>query len=629
VRAVVRACVLAAGVGLVLPAHASTPPSLAQVRDLADLSIEELSQIEVTSVSRRAEPLRESPASVYVITADEIRRSGALTLPEALRLAPNLEVARFNSSGYLVSARGFNSVNASNKLLVLIDGRSLFTPQFNSVLWDQEQVLLADVDRIEVISGPGGTLWGANAVNGVINVITKSAADTQGGLVQLAGGNFERRAAVRWGGRLGDVGAYRAYVLGFGEDSTRIRGGGDAHDDWHGGQAGFRADVRAGDDAFTFEGNAYDNRVDTPAGERYGGNVQGRWTRGLGAAGQVEVQAYYDEQDRRDEPAGGFVREESRTLDVQAQHSFDMGERHRIVWGLGNRSWRDRFVNTGNPFVLDPQAQTLNLANVFVQDTITLARNVRLVLGTKFEHSSFSGWAVMPNVRLGVDVAPGHFVWAAVSRAVRPPSRLERDLTWPGVFPTSPAFQSEKVVAYEAGWRAQLALRATASVSVFYNDYSDLRTTTPTATQTFGNALEGHTYGIEAWGSVSPLPGWRIDPGVTLLHKDFHLKPGEVDISGTQTVLGHDPAHQWFVRTFIDLPRDVQLYAGLRRIAALTDVEVPAYTEAELRIAWRVTPALELSLAGYDLLHVRHAEASIPPVQEIPRRVRAMARWTF
>jgi iron complex outermembrane receptor protein len=625
-----RTLAAATSLGLALSAHASAAPSLAQVRDLADLSIEELSQIEVTSVSRRAEPLRESPASVYVITADEIRRSGALTLPEALRLAPNLEVARFNSSGYVISARGFNSINASNKLLVLIDGRSVFTPLFNSVVWDQEQVLPADVERIEVISGPGGTLWGANAVNGVINVITKGAADTQGGLVEVAGGSFERRGAARWGGRLGDAGTYRAYVLGFGEDATRIRGNGDAHDDWNGAQAGFRADLRLGGDAVTLQGAAYDNRVDTPAGKRHGGNLEGRWTRSLGAAGQVEVQAYYDEQDRRDEPvAGGLVREESRTFDVQAQHSFDAGERHRIVWGFGNRAWRDRFVNTSNPFVLDPEAQSLNLANVFVQDTIALASGVRLIVGTKFEHSSFSGWAVMPNVRVGIDAAPGHFVWAAVSRAVRPPSRLERDLTFPGFLPTSPGFESEKVVAYEAGWRAQLALRATASVSVFYNDYTDLRTTTPTATQTFGNALEGHTYGVEAWGSVSPLPGWRIDPGVTLLHKESRVKPGEVDISGTQTVLGHDPAHQWFLRTFVDLPHDVQLYAGLRRIAALSDVGVPAYTEAELRVAWRATPALELSLAGYNVLHERHAEASIPPVQEIPRSVRAMVRWTF
>jgi iron complex outermembrane receptor protein len=464
----------------------------------------------------------------------------------------------------------------------------------------------------------------------VINVITTPAADTLGGLVELAAGSFERRAAARWGGRLGDAGAYRAYVLGFDEDSTRIRGNGDANDDWHGGQAGFRADLRAGENGFTVQGDAYDSRIDASDARRHGGNVQGRWTRALGTAGRLEVQAYFDEQNRRDEPpGGGVVLEESRTFDVQAQHVLDVGERHRIVWGLGNRTWRDRFVNTSNPFVLDPESQTLNLANVFVQDTIAVARNVRLILGTKFEHSSFSGWVVMPNVRVGVDAAPGHYVGAAVSRAVRPPSRLERDLTFPGAFPTSPQFRSEKVVAYEAGWRAQLAPRATVSVSLFYNDYTDLRTTTPTATQTFGNALEGHSYGIEAWGSVSPLPGWRIDPGLTLLHKDFHVKPGEVDIAGTQTVLGHDPAHQWFVRTFVDLPRDLQLYAGLRRIGALSDVRVPAYTEAEVRIAWRATPALELSLAGFNLLHERHAEASNPPVQEIPRSVRAMLSWTF
>lgn len=603
---------------------------VASARDLADLSIEELSQIEVTSVSKRAEPLAESPAAIYVLTGDEIQRSGATTLPEALRLAPNLEVARLNSSNYLVTARGFNSVNASNKLLVLIDGRSVFTPLFNSVLWDQQQVMLDDVDRIEVISGPGGTLWGANAMNGVINVITKPAAETRGGIVDVSAGSFGQQGAARWGGKLGDAGAWRGYVMASGQDSTRLRDDGDANDDWRGRQAGFRADLRTAAGAITVQGDAYDNHVDTPQGKRDGFNMLGRWTREFGGAGQLEVQAYYDEQNRQDLPLeGGITEERSRTVDVQVQHAFDLGERQKIVWGAGNRTWRDRFVNTSNPFVLDPVSQTVNLANVFAQDTIAVTRRVSVTLGSKFEHSSFSGWAIMPSARVGVEVAPGQFAWAAVSRAVRPPSRLERDLTWPGVLSTSPQFRSEKLVAYEAGWRAQLAPRATLSVSLFYNDYSDLRTTTPTATQTFGNALEGHTYGVETWGSVSPLAGWRLEPGVTLLHKDFHVKPGEVDISGTQTVLGHDPAHQWFVRSYVDLPHNVQLFTALRKIGSLEDVGVPGYLEAELRLAWRATRDLELSIAGLDLLHERHAEASAPPVYEIPRRVRAMVRWTF
>jgi len=622
----VVACVVAS----VAPSHASAQGA----RDLADLSLEELSQIQVTSVSRRPEALGQSAAAIYVITADEIRRSGAATLPEALRLAPNLEVARYSSQGYLISARGFNSVNASNKMLVLIDGRSVFTPFFNSAFWDQQAVMLADVERIEVISGPGGTLWGANAVDGIINVITRPSAATQGGIVDVQAGDFLQRGQARYGTRLGDSGFIRAYALGFGQGHTFLPGGVDARDDWQGASTGFRADLDTAAGAFVLQGDAYRNRVDTPSGRRTGGNLLGRWSAQLSARSHVEVQAYYDQQDRHDnapDPQTGYVIERVRTFDIQAQQTLILGA-HQMVWGLGHRAWEDRFVNAVNPFVLDPESQSVSLTNVFVQDTYAARDDLKLTAGIKLEYSSFSGWAVMPSVRAGWQATSRDFVWAAVSRAVRPPSRLERDLTFPGFFGPSPEFTSEKLVAYEAGWRAQLAPRATAAVSVFYNDYSDLRTTSLVPTDLpgrFRNDLEGHTYGIEAWGSFSVLPWWRLDPGMTLLHKDFHLKPGAVDISGPQTVLGHDPAHQWFLRSYMDLPGNTELYIGLRRIGALADVGVPGYVEADVRVAWQVRPDLQVSLAGQNLLHARHAEASQPPIQEIPRQAYLGLRWTF
>ena len=603
---------------------------VAVTRDLGDLSIEELSQIQVMSVSKRAEPLSQSPAAIYVISGEDIRRSGATSLPEALRLAPNLDVARVNASTYVISARGFNSVNSSNKLLVLIDGRSIFTPLFNSVLWDQQDVPLGDVERIEVISGPGGTLWGANAVNGVINVITRAAGESQGGLLDAKAGNFTQRADARWGGKLGESGSYRAYVTAFRYDDTRLAAGANARDAWHGKQAGFRSDFTAYDSAFTVQGDVYDNQVDDTDGTRNGGNLLGRWSKALAGGGNVEVQAYYEHVARAERPGEGlYLSQRSQTFDLQLQHSFAFADRHQVVWGLGQRTWRDLFVNAINPFVLDPERQTVNLSNAFVQDTVALAPDVKLVLGTKLEHSSFSGWALMPNVRLGWQATPRDFLWAAVSRAVRPPSRLERDLTFPGLLPTSPQFRSEKVVAYEAGWRSQLAAQATASVSLFYNHYTDLRTTTPTATQTFGNALEGNSYGVEAWASFHPVHWWRIDPGVSVLGKNFHVKPGQVDIAGPQTVLGHDPAQQYFVRSYFDLARDVQLFASLRKIAALPGIDVPHYVEADLRLAWQATRDLELAITGANLLHPRHAEASEPPVHEIPRSVYAGVRWTF
>jgi iron complex outermembrane receptor protein len=603
------------------------------LRELGDLSLEELSQVEITSVSKRVEPLSQAPAAVYVITSDDIDRSGATSLADALRLAPNLEVARVNSQTYNISSRGMNSVNASNKLLVLVDGRTVYTPLFSSVFWDQQDVMLADVDRIEVISGPGGTLWGSNAMNGVINVITKSSADTQGGLVDVRAGDFVQRGEGRYGGRIGDVGTYRVYGLGFDEGSTRRSDGSSGMDSWRGKQGGFRTDLAALGSAFTFQGDIYENRIDSPGGRRDGGNVLGRWTKTL-PNGSFVVQAYYDQQDRRVADAGGGASfERTRTFDIEAEHVMNVGV-HQIVWGAGQRNWNDRFTNTINPFVLMPASETLSLTNLFAQDTIALTDAVKITVGSKFEYSTFSGWEVMPNVRAGWRVNDGNFVWAAVSRAVRPPSRLERDLTAPGIVNPSLDFVSEKLVAYEAGWRAQLSRRASLSASLFYNDYDDLRTTKPNPATvlpvTFGNGWEGHTYGADVWGSVSPAAWWRIDGGVELLRKDFHLKPGEQDIAGVQTVLGHDPRHQLFLRSYMDLGPDVDLFVGLRHIDALSDVHVPSYFEADVRVAWHVTRRLELSLAGRNLVHRFHAEAfGDGTINEIPRSVSAGIRWAF
>lgn len=603
------------------------------LRDLSDLSLEELSQVEITSVSKRPEPLSQAPAAVYVITSDDIRRSGATTLPEALRLAPNLEVARVDAQTYNISSRGMNSVNASNKLLVLIDGRSIYTPFFSSVFWDQQSVMLADLERIEVISGPGGALWGSNAMNGVVNIITKSSADTQGGLVDAKLGDFVERGSGRWGGRLGDLGTYRGYALGFGQGHTDLATGGSAMDDWRGTQAGFRADLSALASGFTVQGDIYNNLIDTPGGRRSGGSLLGRWNKRLGDTSSLSVQTYYDQQDRVVPAATGGSAERLRTFDIEAEHVFAIGSNQQFVWGAGQRSWQDRFVNTANAFVLQPESQTLSLTNLYGQDTIGFSDALKVTIGSKFEYSSLSGWALMPNVRAGFAADAKNFLWAAISRAVRSPSRLERDLTAPGIVNPSPDFQSEKLIAYEAGWRSQPLSRATISVSLFYNDYTDLRTTKPAPVTilpvTFGNGWEGHAYGVDAWASYSPLAWWRLDAGVELLRKSFHLKPGEIDIAGMQTVLGHDPGHQIFVHSYMDLAHDVELFVGLRQVGSLPDVGVPSYFEADVTLGWRVTPRLELSLAGQNLLHARHAEAIAPPSFEIPRSVYLGARWSF
>jgi len=621
---------LVALVAAFLPCHAATAQSL---EELGRLSIEELANVEITSVSKRAEPLSEAAAAVYVISGDEIRRSGVTSLPEALRLAPNLEVARVDSRSYAISSRGLNSVNASNKLLVLIDGRSIYTPFFSSVFWDQQTLMLDDIERIEVISGPGGTLWGSNAVNGVVNIITRKSADTQRGLVDAKAGDFEQRVAARWGGEVGS-GTYRAYALGFREGNTHLAGDGSAMDKWHGKQAGFRTDQPAFEGALTVQGDLYENVVDTPDGRRSGGNVLGRWSKPLGAEGAVELQAYYDEQNRSDVGmAGGTAVNHVRTLDFEGQHSFAAGGRQQVVWGGGYRTWNDEFRNTTNPFVLMPPKETLHLGNLFAQDTVDLRDDLKLTFGAKVEYNSFSHFAFMPSGRIGWRADARNFFWAAIARAVRPPSRLERDLTAPGIVDTSPNFRSEKLVAYEAGWRAQPLPNASVSVSAFYNRYDDLRTTSPAPATvlpvTFGNGLEGHTYGVDVWASYSPLAWWRLDPGFELLRKDFHLKPGEADIAGMQTVLGHDPGHQVFVKSTMDLPHDTELYVALRQVGSLPDISVGSYFEADVRFAWRATPALELSLVGQNLVHPYHAETTAPPVHEIPRSLYLGVRWSF
>jgi iron complex outermembrane receptor protein len=605
------------------------------IEDLRNLSLEQLGNIEITSVSLRPEPLSQAPAAIYVISSEDIRRSGALTLPEALRLAPNLEVARVSSQNYTISARGFNSVNASNKLLVLIDGRSIYTPFFSSVFWDQQQLLLDDVERIEVISGPGGTIWGSNAVNGVINIITKNSRDTQGGLVDLAYGSFDKRGAARWGGSVADLGTYRAYGLGFFEGDTRVlKTGESAHDSWHGKQAGFRSDLNALSGALTLSGDIFDNTLDNPHGRNRGGNITSLWTKPLAGGAGVSIEAYYDRQHRfLSALTGGGLVNQLDTFDARVQHNFQPWARHEVVWGVGERVWADRFVNTANPFVLIPSAETISLSNLFGQDTISLAEDLKLTVGSKFEYSTFSGFEIMPSARLGWLAQPGNFFWLALSRAVKPPSRLDRDLQARGITVPSSYFRSEKLIAYEAGWRATLMPEATISTSLFVNHYDDLRITAPAPTgglpAMLTNGMSGYTYGADIWGDYRPLPWLRLSPGLSLLRKRLQVDPGKTDIAGFQTSAGHDPGHQVFLKSYVDLPNNIELYAALRHVGALDDVGIPAYFEMDANIAWHATPNLELSLAGFNLLHEKHAEAFATPTLAIPRSVYARLRVRF
>src|SRR3989475_1722694 len=429
--------------------HAAAAPS-----ELTELSLEELMNVEVTSVSKKAEPLSNAAASVYVITREDIRRYGATSIPEILRLAPNLQVARVSASQYAISARGFNSTSA-NKLLVLIDGRTVYTPLFSGVFWDVQDTMIEDIERIEIISGPGGTLWGSNAVNGVINIITRQSQDTKGALVSLGEGTEERGAGVRYGAKLGEDATFRIYGKGFYRDNT-VRGDGtNVQDSWKKGQVGFRTDWGRGSDAFTLQGDGYTGTI-AQVGDNAsisGANLLGRWNRTLQDGSALKVQAYFD-RTRRVVP--GTFGELLDTYDIDAQHRFQWGTRNEIVWGGCYRLMHDAVTNSAVLAFL-PNVKSLQLINVFLQDSIALREHLQLTVGTKLESNSQTGWEVQPNARLAWKVRDDTLLWSAVSRVVRTPSRVDRDFFTPAPlqFNGGPDFKSEKLIAYEIGYRGQ------------------------------------------------------------------------------------------------------------------------------------------------------------------------------
>lgn len=616
---------LALSVSLPAPGALASTPAL--VEDLRSLSLEELANIEVTSVFKRAEPVSHTPASAYVITREDIRRSGALTLPDALRLAPNLMVARMNSRDYAVSSRGFNTYQLSNKLLVLIDGRSIYTPLHAGVFWDEQQVMLEDVERIEVISGPGGTVWGANAVNGVINVITRSARDTQGGLAAVDAGSYESRGAFRYGGALGETGAWRGYGMGLQTGETETPSGVGRDDGWQGRQAGFRTDWGSGGDDFTVQGDLYENTYD-PDGTNSGGNLLGRWTRDLGADSSLTLQGYYN-RSLRQIPG---LKDSVDTGDVEARHNRRIGDRHKLVWGAGYRYTREVFDNDLNIFVIEPEADSLHIANVFAQDSIALTEALELTLGVKYEYSSLSGAEPMPSARLAWQIDERHMLWTAVSRAVRTPSRIDRELEAPGILDDAgDDFDSEDLIAYEFGYRGRPADRVSVSATLYYHDYDDLRVLTinEDGRLQFDNAQSGSTHGLEAWGDYRVTDRWRLAAGINVFRKDLELEPGATEIAINQHQ-GNDPEHQLFLRSALDITDDVELDAVLRWIDSLPNPDIDAYTALDVRLAWQATERVELSLVGRNLLDSEHLETGTEGERgEIPRSVYLGAKVRF
>lgn len=594
--------------------------------------------IEVTSVSKRPERLSETASAIQVITHEDIRRSGATSLPEALRLAPNLQVAQVNASQWAVSARGFNNVLA-NKLLVLIDGRTVYTPLYAGVSWDVQNPPLETIDRIEVISGPGGTLWGANAVNGVINVITRSADETQGLYIEGgAGTELTAFGDVRYGGQLSSNVHARGYVEAFGRGSTALADGTDVEDDWELQQGGFRLDAMpSAKSQLTWQFDIYNSRPnpdgDTPVVAQ-GGNTLARWSRAISERSDFRLQVYYDRAYR--DFQNGFT-EDLATYDVDWQHRFPLGNRQELIWGVGIRLMDHETENLPN-FEFLPSHKTLQLYSAFIQDAIILAPDRwRLTLGSKFEHNSYTGLEVQPSGRLAWTPNRQHTVWAAVSRAVRTPSRIDRDFVLsiaPGVpFFAGGDFESEEVLAFELGWRVQPNSRMQLSLATFYNEYDDLRSAEPGPPPlgipiTIQNGVQGHTYGAEVAAIYQVTDRWRLRGGYTFLRKDLSLKPGSNDLNNASAE-SNDPEHQLLIQSTADLPGRLEWDAVLRFVDELPDPELSSYFGLDLRLAWHATRRLELSIVGQNLLQDRHAEfipASAPP-REIERSVYGKITW--
>jgi iron complex outermembrane recepter protein len=616
---------------------APSPASMATLSELRSLSLEELMNVEVVSVSRRPERLAEAASAIQIITAEDIRRSGATSLPEALRLAPNLQVAQVNGSQWAISARGFNNVLA-NKLLVLIDGRVVYTPLFAGVFWDVQDALLADIERIEVISGPGGTLWGSNAVNGVINILTKNARATPGLFSEVGGGSELRElVGLRYGGELTPELHYRIYGKAIRRDSTELTNGADAQDSWNSSQGGVRLDWQRSRDSVTVQGDFYRAKPNPDGLQNVavtGGNLLTRWGHTFSERTDFVLTTYFD-RTRRD-LRNGF-RQDLDTFDVDWQQRFQASARQQLVWGLEVRRM-DHAITNLPLFQIRPPNEVQYQYSAFINDAITLVpQRLQLTVGAKLEDTHYTGVEYQPSIRLAWTPTERQTVWGAISRAVRTPSRIDRDF-FLNLTPEIPLiattdFDSEELLAYEAGWRAQPSARFSFSVAGFFNEYDKLRTAEPgpgplNLPITFRNGVAGDSYGLELTANYQLLPNWRVRAGYTYFRKDLEVKPTSRDLNDG-SVESNDPEHQALLQSTLDLGRRIELDWVARYVDRLPDPHVAAYLSLDLRLGWRVSEGIALSLVGQNLLDDRHPEfvPASPSPRDIERSFYARLTW--
>ncbi len=645
------------------------------MKELTEMSIEELMRIEVISVSKKEERLSDAASAVYVITSEEIRRSGATTIAEVLRGAPGIQVNRIDSNLWAISARGFNERYA-NKLLVMIDGRSVYSPVFSGVYWDVQDTSLEDIDRIEVIRGPGGTIWGANAVNGIINIITKDAADSQGWLFSLTGGTEDRFITnIRYGGKTGANTYYRFFVKYSNRDGFIDTEGHENPDNWYVYRAGFRVDSElTGRDTLMIQGDVYDGNVssrelipvlrapylvDSGIDENINGrDLLVRWKRRTDSIGELTAQFYYDHVKRfqRFDIPGMQERYDIDTFDLDFSHHFVLLDRHDITWGGGIRYITDSILNN-SPVRFSPDKRHQYILNIFIQDEIeVLPGSLYLTAGTKIEHNDYTGYEFEPSVRLRWHPSEGQTFWAAVSRAVRTPSRIEIDgridqAVLPGTPPVMFSliarddFISEELYAYEAGYRINPVSNLSLDIAAFYNRYDDLRTfepgeifqeeePVPHIVYSFNgqNRMYGESYGLELSARWEPLKWWRLVFNYTFLDIDLHRDSGSID-EESERLEDENPENQISVFSYMDLTDKTELDVAVHYVDGLPAYDIGDYFVVNLRLGYRPMKNFEVSLATQNLFDSHHPEIGSKYVSsatvEIERGVYGKVTWRF
>jgi iron complex outermembrane receptor protein len=616
---------------------------------LKQLSLAQLGNVEVTTTSKEPETVWRTPAAIYVITQEDIRRSGVSSVPEVLRLAPGVEVARIDSNQWAVGIRGFGN-SFSKSVLVLIDGRSVYTPLFAGVYWDVQNVLLEDVERIEVIRGPGGTVWGANAVNGVINIITKNSKDTHGKLAAIGGGNVEQgNGRFHYGGGYGTNLNYRAYGMGFGR-APGFHSDGNNFDDWQLGQAGFRVDWdNQKRDTLTVQGDLYKGNVGQRANIGYysppasinvvgsqdvsGGNILGRWRRTVDA-GDIQVQAYYDRTYR----LGPQLGETRNTFDVDFIHHLTLLPRQDFIWGVGARWSPSDFTQTVATVDFVPQHQSDNIYSAFLQDQVALVRDkLQLTIGSKFEHNIYTGWELQPSARLLWTPSSHQTVWASVSRAVSTPSQVDENLQLTGYtavpFPFfvriagNPNFNSETLLGYEVGYRRLIAPQLYLDVSLFHNKYNDLTSfgnaafsveTNPSPahlllTIPWANGIMGSTNGGEIAPDWKATRWLELKASYSYVSLDLRNRPGNADANTLALDKGSSPRHEVVVQSLFNLPKRFEFDPTYRYVSALPVQSVNSYSTMDLRFGWHFAGNVEASVVGQNLFQPNHMEFGISP----------------